>query len=1406
MNKFGSTSISTFLDYGGNSNTRLRKFLQTVEKNLKNSMNISSTFNKNRFSTGFIIKICDFSDLKKNYIESGDINKDHKYYLRYFLNIFNRKQKKMYGNTYRSPKFEIEINNFEIRLKNNEPFYAYVLSPTSEDDSVIIQYILTETSNEDTETIIQQTCEGWSLMELNQINISNINDRQNPNKETQIFRSSPRELLTNYDKTTMTKTNGKTNYLSFVYTPLEKIKFLLPDYVILADEEQLPGLLFRTLNKVPDLNKEIQLIEFDNAYLKNIEIEISPTLENDILNFVEQYRNQKYKIKENKYNKIYIKERKLKCGMHNTWCFINSNGLENSVTLSLKNNILSYYGVAMIDHFFADDLCCCGFIIELDYIITIPFIEENKEEDLILPIGYSIYVPERLEDSNDFRKTHLITGPAETIYREKLWYTPQISDRIIKLNFILSKNKDPVKETFKKLEIEDAKEKLKEAQKDYIKASNLIIGNQENDEEQNIKILELENVIENLKKKIQLAEEEKEKEVEKEPKEKIKIVEVIKKVPVEREPSITDIHDEGIKDTLTDEERKELERFRAFEKNTELYENFVNLDKSLEAEKNFAKILYEKKIQSPSLINERLMVKQGILNLALNEQQMSLIEYDLKKELESENLGNLISFQFLSFKPSKMFYKQVQNIPKKIQFFLDFFYQKNLNTPVCEINLPKNNDNSPLYYFNTPLILTKENSNLGESLASGNNSNSLDSNAIKIQVKYDPSIDISIDLRDFVEYLSTKYLVVEIIDVEKRFFIGTFKIPLRELLRKGKPKIYLTKEFPIFDNEFNFRGYIQLLLQNIELSTNKNTFKYDRNLYRIVDSKNNQTQFRKKKKVCAARITDKNNINNVKNIDNNAEIENFKRIKLDKETEKKFRVIRYMDVTGAINTLNYNNNNLSINEKKLNEIKQKQLAEEKFLSTLRACEQIRSEQKREILAKVSHGMHRNCFNISLIQGQPIFFNYIIYNETNTEETYHIVIEKNNNPNTSISQEAMSDEKSSNFNSNLGGSSNIVSVITNPNEWAKIISDEKLKIPDNYNIITKDLFFTLNPNQSLPLLIKLLSYRENSKEDEYTLIVNKENDAPRFFLSIKVNNVFPIYDHIFHYYLPCSSYQKIIFVNPFKNSQIKTMQILDYLECTDINVRLSMEENKDFSFMYNTNEEGFIHEFIIFLYNDEFKHKLYLTWKFEINCEEVINLNGRLGKKNINTLYIPYMENNLSNNLNTLDNNLSLKLYTDKPEIIQFPKDYDNSFTLVLNSTAEAKYILYPKNQDQNMAMINCVNVNTRDIYKSFLINFACGDPEISDKVDVESPINNQTNLKYQFVNPIDKWVLMKFESSDENYMYVVDNVVSFNGKEKKFINIVIPEQTKRGDVESLLFISDENEEYSKTVLFKIQFK
>jgi hypothetical protein len=261
-----------------------------------------------------------------------------------------------------------------------------------------------------------------------------------------------------------------------------------------------------------------------------------------------------------------------------------------------------------------------------------------------------------------------------------------------------------------------------------------------------------------------------------------------------------------------------------------------------------------------------------------------------------------------------------------------------------------------------------------------------------------------------------------------------------------------------------------------------------------------------------------------------------------------------------------------------------------------------------------------------------------------------------------------------------------------------------------------------------------------------------------------------------------------------------MEILNYYQQTDIQVNLAQEENKEFSFMFNTNEEGFIHEFILFLYSDEFKNNLYLTWKFEIHCHELVTLNGNIGKKIVNSLYINYIEKNQSSS-NSLDNKLVLQLYTDRPEVIQFPKGYETPFDLVQNSTAESKYILYPKNKNRNTAMINCVNINTRELYKSWLLQFTSGNPTISSSQSIECYVGSQTNIKYECVNPIDKWVMLKFESSDDNLMYVVDNVLPFNGKESKYINIIIPSQIKKKKFEALLFISDENEEYSKTVLF-----
>ena len=82
-------------------------------------------------------------------------------------------------------------------------------------------------------------------------------------------------------------------------------------------------------------------------------------------------------------------------------------------------------------------------------------------------------------------------------------------------------------------------------------------------------------------------------------------------------------------------------------------------------------------------------------------------------------------------------------------------------------------------------------------------------------------------------------------------------------MRKGREKIYLTKEFPVYDDDFILRGYIQMFLQNIELNT-MNPFLYNEKLYRNIDARSNRGNLKKKKKVYAQKI----NLNNYKNIVN----------------------------------------------------------------------------------------------------------------------------------------------------------------------------------------------------------------------------------------------------------------------------------------------------------------------------------------------------------------------------------------------------------------------------------------------------------------------------------------------------------------------------------------------------------
>ena len=206
MSKFSQTKLSELINYQGSSLNNLKKFLRKIEKNQRNSINIFDTIDK-QISVGICLKLWEFRGLKKEKKEIENITEDlqsskeivnvldnSRFYIRYFLNMYNLNTRKMYGNTYQSPYYEVKLEgDNEIKLLDPKPFSAYFLSPDPENDAVIIQFVVIETDVEDKSNVKSQISERWSILKIDKYK----QKKDRPDIEEDIFKGSPRYLLYN---------------------------------------------------------------------------------------------------------------------------------------------------------------------------------------------------------------------------------------------------------------------------------------------------------------------------------------------------------------------------------------------------------------------------------------------------------------------------------------------------------------------------------------------------------------------------------------------------------------------------------------------------------------------------------------------------------------------------------------------------------------------------------------------------------------------------------------------------------------------------------------------------------------------------------------------------------------------------------------------------------------------------------------------------------------------------------------------------------------------------------------------------------------------------------------------------------------------------------------------------------
>ena len=90
-------------------------------------------------------------------------------------------------------------------------------------------------------------------------------------------------------------------------------------------------------------------------------------------------------------------------------------------------------------------------------------------------------------------------------------------------------------------------------------------------------------------------------------------------------------------------------------------------------------------------------------------------------------------------------------------------------------------------------------------------------NMVMVTFDIDPSKSkIKDEAEKFAHYLKERYLTVDIFDANTKFFFGSCKIPLFELLRQQKNQIVRAKDCEIFNPENSqYNGSLQVILSNL---------------------------------------------------------------------------------------------------------------------------------------------------------------------------------------------------------------------------------------------------------------------------------------------------------------------------------------------------------------------------------------------------------------------------------------------------------------------------------------------------------------------------------------------------------------------------------------------------------------
>ena len=314
------------------------------------------------------------------------------------------------------------------------------------------------------------------------------------------------------------------------------------------------------------------------------------------------------------------------------------------------------------------------------------------------------------------------------------------------------------------------------------------------------------------------------------------------------------------------------------------------------------------------------------------------------------------------------------------------------------------------------------------------------------------------------------------------------------------------------------------------------------------------------------------------------------------------------------------------------------------------------------------------------------------------------------------------------------------LITNPTEWKFFVDKKHFPKPPEWNLISKENVFMLNPREKVTLLFKFLSYRKvdpsegnrNSKRRaaaEETDINRAEYIATRTVnvfinqlkgrvyggFSVRVEPHNQIVDHCFRFFERENRSTSLMLPSLYHMSNVPITKPL--LHVTYPKSTVEWLSDREIGINMKTPSAANILNFNLIAYDDSYCSEIIGNWLIELHSLAGLDVNVNMGQLTGSKLTLPG------------DIPRLCKLYTSHPLYLTFPSPFNKAFTMSAGRINVIDFNIRSFSEEPMISQINCVDLDSKELVYSWIVRIDTNKPNVTKIFDINSKLGIETVQK-----------------------------------------------------------------------------